>query len=147
MLRFVTRLNQMLFRYHAIHMGHFYITDCNKSSLWDFNYYDFPVLYCTYLFEVGLPQKSGKPWNIIHFMPYRTPHGFLTHLNFLHPLGPSSSSLSKVGWSWHFPPTRDFRLQWLQTLKLYTIMVFSVTYYLELQIAINSWYRFDFLPT
>ena len=76
------------------------------------------------VFASGLPLQSrpnanfGKPWNLIHSLPCRTPCIFLIHeISF----GPLSLHLL-VSWTWMvsvlFLPMRAFKLQWSRAFNL-----------------------------
>ena len=56
----------------------------------------------------GLDTKSGRPWNMIHFMPSR----YFIHSKFLGSLGPQALVLSEAQQSRQFPPMWDFKFQW-----------------------------------
>ena len=54
---------------------------------------------------------------VIYCMPCRTPCRLYIYSNFVGPLSPQALVKSEVRQSLHFPPMRDFRIQWSRALK------------------------------
>ena len=57
-------------------------------------------------------ENFGRPWNLIHSPPCRTPCRFFIHEVFFGPLGLHLRVWSQLGRSLPFQPMRALRLQW-----------------------------------
>ena len=66
----------------------------------------------------GLDENSGRPWNLIHSPPCRTPCRLFIHEVFFGPLGLHLRVWSELGRSLPFRPMRALRLQWSRALSL-----------------------------
>ena len=63
-------------------------------------------------------ENSGRPWNLIHSPPCRTPCRLFIHEVFFGPLGLRLCVWSQLGWSLPFQPMRALRLQWSWAFNL-----------------------------
>ena len=79
--------------YNGICFGICHVVCIGNLSCWSFYY----VKIWSPGPEGGSNEKSGRPWNLIHSLPCRTPCRLFIHEIFFRPLGPPPSC---VKWTW-----------------------------------------------